>query len=342
MKSQRRAFTLVELLVVIAIIGVLVALLLPAVQAAREAARRAQCQSNMKNVALAVLNYESAKKTLPIGTIMDTAAVPIETNMNFKENWAISILPYLEQQSLFMKFDLTKPIKDAYHREARGSELAVMLCPSDVNTATKFDGAASRQGDNWARGNYAANGGNGPYLKNYTNFIDGPESPGWLNPLTRGVMGPNCTSTLAQITDGTTNTALLGEIRAGVHDGDPRGSWAFGHVGGNVIAWMGSHGDDNGPNVCTPQGDDVYSANLECEGRDLATMTAQCMSCYSGGRMNQATARSSHPGGVYASMCDASVRWVADDIETSGFNGTCCTAWDHLFGSQDENSPGNR
>jgi prepilin-type N-terminal cleavage/methylation domain-containing protein len=341
MSRQRTGFTLVELLVVIAIIGVLVALLLPAVQAAREAARRAQCQSNIKNVAIALLSYESAKKTLPIGTTMD-ATPNIELNMNFRENWAISILPYLEQQTLFAQFNLTKPVKDVVNREQRGANLAVMLCPSDMNNGVKFDGTASRQGDNWARGNYAANGGNGPYLKNYANFIDGPNSPGWLNPLSRGVMGPNCTSMLSQITDGTSNTALLGEIRAGVHEGDPRGSWAFGHVGGNIVAWMGSHGDDNGPNVCTPQGDDIYGSTLECEGKDLATMQAQCMSCYSGGRMNQATTRSSHQGGVYLAMCDASVRWIADEIETSGIGGSCCTAWDHLLGSQDENSPGSR
>ena len=255
-ERRRHGFTLVELLVVIAIIGILVALLLPAIQAAREAARRSQCQSNLKNVALSVLNYESAKKTLPIGTTMD-ATPNIEVNMNFRESWAISILPYIEEQALYDQFDLSKPIKDTVNRESRGMSLSVFLCPSDGNNKIKFDGTVGRQGDNWARGNYAANGGNGPYLKNYSNFIDGPQSPGWLNRLTRGVMGPNCTSTLKQITDGTSHTVMLGEIRAGVHEGDPRGIWAFGHVGGNSVAWMGSRGDDNGPNVCTPQGDDV-------------------------------------------------------------------------------------
>jgi prepilin-type N-terminal cleavage/methylation domain-containing protein len=89
-----RGFTLVELLVVIAIIGVLVALLLPAVQAAREAARRAQCQSSIKNIALAVLNYESAKKKLPVGLV--SQAKEIEG-----WSWSTFTLPYLEQQSIY-------------------------------------------------------------------------------------------------------------------------------------------------------------------------------------------------------------------------------------------------
>ncbi len=84
---RRRAFTLVELLVVIAIIGILVALLLPAIQAAREAARRAQCQSNMHNAALAVLNYESARKILPKGMTFDPAlATTVQTLKSFGPN----------------------------------------------------------------------------------------------------------------------------------------------------------------------------------------------------------------------------------------------------------------
>src|SRR6187431_1038873 len=89
-----RGFTLVELLVVIAIIGILVALLLPAVQAAREAARRAKCQNNMKNIALAVLNYESSKKRLPPGFVSQPASA--ET-----WGWAVFSLPNLEEQALY-------------------------------------------------------------------------------------------------------------------------------------------------------------------------------------------------------------------------------------------------
>jgi prepilin-type N-terminal cleavage/methylation domain-containing protein len=93
---KRRAFTLVELLVVIAIIGILVALLLPAIQAAREAARRARCQSNIHNVALAVLNFESAKKRLPVGFVATGPQDGIES-----WGWAVFVLPYLEEQAIY-------------------------------------------------------------------------------------------------------------------------------------------------------------------------------------------------------------------------------------------------
>src|SRR4051812_21758732 len=96
-----RAFTLVELLVVIAIIGILVALLLPAIQAAREAARRAQCESNIHNAAIAVLNYESAKKVLPNGMTIDPAKLAtLNTLDSFGPNWLIDIFPYMEEQAL--------------------------------------------------------------------------------------------------------------------------------------------------------------------------------------------------------------------------------------------------
>ena len=96
-------FTLVELLVVIAIIGVLVALLLPAVQAAREAARRTQCGSNLKQIALGVHNYISANRTLPPGAVVTGACCSAYSY----SNWAIEILPMMEQQTLFATYDLS-------------------------------------------------------------------------------------------------------------------------------------------------------------------------------------------------------------------------------------------
>src|SRR3954449_2067301 len=107
-KRGREAFTLVELLVVIAIIGILVALLLPAIQAAREAARRSQCESNLHNVALALVNYESSKKSLPMGTVFPeldgnglVTNPTINTNVEFGRSWIVFILPYLENQALY-------------------------------------------------------------------------------------------------------------------------------------------------------------------------------------------------------------------------------------------------
>jgi prepilin-type N-terminal cleavage/methylation domain-containing protein len=368
-RRRLRGFTLVELLVVIAIIGILVALLLPAIQAAREAARRAQCQSNLKNVALAVLNYESNRKILPMGTQFPKLPMPIPNiagNLNFGESWAVSILPYIEYQELYDAFvfkDSTgawAPMRHDLNRDERGTVLAVMLCPTDAYNQVKFQGG-STHGDNWARGNYAANLGNGPtYNVALSQRITGPDSPGWngqdeqtgkkvspdIHHLTRGVMGPNVASTTGQITDGTSKTIMLGEIRAGVVEWDPRGCWAFGHVGGNLLAWFGWGGDDNGPNYCSPIGDDILppaphkcsSSRANPEGAELI---AQCMGCWDRNNgFDQATTRSMHTGGVFVAMCDASVQFISDDIETSGEWGDCCTPWDHYIASQDADDIG--
>jgi prepilin-type N-terminal cleavage/methylation domain-containing protein len=103
-------FTLVELLVVIAIIGVLVALLLPAVQAAREAARRSQCTNNMKQTALGLLNYESAKEKIPGGASYDDRSMAAADRTNW-ERWVVSVLPYIEQAQLFQQIDPKSPFK---------------------------------------------------------------------------------------------------------------------------------------------------------------------------------------------------------------------------------------
>ena len=111
--SKRRAFTLVELLVVIAIIGVLVALLLPAIQAAREAARRSQCKNNLKQIGLALHNYESARRTFPPGFV-SRAATTNGPGIGPGWGWAAHILPYLEESSLKIDFnrEITDPLYD--------------------------------------------------------------------------------------------------------------------------------------------------------------------------------------------------------------------------------------
>ena len=121
-RRRGQGFTLVELLVVIAIIGILVALLLPAVQAAREMGRRMQCSNNLKQIGLALHNYHTALKTLPYG-----ANYPIGKG----GTWAAFILPHLEQQNLYDKFDFNLFIWDAANATAVGTVIPVYICPSD-------------------------------------------------------------------------------------------------------------------------------------------------------------------------------------------------------------------
>src|SRR5579883_1172586 len=108
---QRRGFTLIELLVVIAIIGILIALLLPAVQKVREAANSINCKNNLKQIALACLNYESTNGTFPAGSVYKQ----VGGTWNYYDTWTVTILPYLEQQTVFNLFDPTVPnaISDA-------------------------------------------------------------------------------------------------------------------------------------------------------------------------------------------------------------------------------------
>ena len=163
-RMKRAAFTLVELLVVIAIIGILVALLLPAIQAAREAARRAQCQSNIHNAALAVLNYEVVQEVLPKGMhSLPAQAGTIDGAYQFRSELDYPVLSEMEEQALYDSFDFKKDINDATvngpNYLARGTEINVLLCPSDPFNRIKYNPAGAPHNGNWARTNYAASAG---------------------------------------------------------------------------------------------------------------------------------------------------------------------------------------
>jgi prepilin-type N-terminal cleavage/methylation domain-containing protein len=272
-REAARGFTLVELLVVIAIIGVLVALLLPAVQAAREAARRQQCMSNLRQLSLGLANYESAKGAYPpafefasnLTTPQDPPAAWVGPN------WAIRLLPYIEQSALYNQIDKTAvtlgtwpggkappSIAHANNAHIRLTNIETFRCPTDSiygNTLMEWDTSATAT--KWARGSYAANAGNGPLWNRAGDGIFGPNSDGWKDGRRRGVIGPNVAGKMKQITDGTSNTLLLGEVRAGITPRDRRGTWALGVAGASVLYWFGQTGDANGPNVCSDNSDDT-------------------------------------------------------------------------------------
>ena len=300
-------FTLVELLVVITIIGILIMLLLPAVQGAREASRRAQCANNMKQLALASLNYESAQRCFPPSINVEGSenGVSSMTYPNMRINWAICILPYLEQQPLFEAFDLSKPISDSVNSTARGMSLPMMLCPSDdhFNQVKK----CNQNGENWARGNYAANGG-----PNYPTT-----SATWFSQYNCGVMGLKQAIGVDQITDGASNTIMLLEIRAGLIPEDARGTWAMGQCGASSM-WYHVCNYVTYPNQCSVGGDDMVSvqADLLLNSTNFARSVRECMAPYSGTANAQTTARSRHNGGVNSAFCDGSVRLISNYIET--------------------------
>lgn len=343
-RRSRDGFTLVELLVVIAIIGVLVALLLPAIQAAREAARRSQCLSNLRQMSIGLLNYESSNGSFPSAFDFPEGANPATMN-NMGPNWIVKLLPFIEQQPLYDQFDLTKYVSDLDNEGPRTTVLPSLMCGSDPfnQQMLEMPGVRGRPFI-WARGNYAANAGNGPLLTGGNSGrigIYGPDSPGWNDPQRKGVIGPNVGATLKEVTDGLTNSILVAEVRAGITPADRRGTWALGQAGSSVLYWYGSTGDANGPNNCDRNSDDVPGP----KSADRPIMDRECMPDYTGDDWaDQATTRSAHPGGVNLGMADGSAHFVSDSVDTDGSASTFHTnpdvqfkmsTWDRLIASSD-------
>ena len=216
--SPAAAFTLVELLVVIAIIAMLVTLLLPAVQAAREAARRAQCQNNLKQLGLAVLNFESAKAEFPEGS---HHIAPVAGNhQNHRTNWALRILPYSEEQALFDRYDQEKHNSHPDNLPVLRTPRSVFKCVSDTLVQEMLVPTQMRYTEpvGIATGSYKGVSGtrwgadNGFF--DYPNFAkDFKTFKRFRGPLIMQGMEPDTLAPvqIKHITDGTSKTFLIGE-----------------------------------------------------------------------------------------------------------------------------------
>jgi prepilin-type N-terminal cleavage/methylation domain-containing protein/prepilin-type processing-associated H-X9-DG protein len=285
--TRRHGFTLVELLVVIAIIGTLVALLLPAVQAARESARRTQCLNHMKQWGLAMHNYHDTLLQLPLGA----------TNRP-RRTWVMFLWPYIEQTNLDVKNDYSQHFYVAPCTIAGtmnglcGYKLKMYYCPSDASGAN-----LDRPGETYqrCRGNYVVNWGNAKYDDSTTLNASAPFSH---------VGGNRATPLLTRfknITDGMSNTLLLSEyiMAKSRADDDWRGDI---HNDDGVFKFMTL----TTPNTSTL--DVVNWANFDNNDR-LMPVTE------SGLQFN--AARSRHPGGVNTVMVDGSVRFVTDYVNAS-------------------------
>ncbi len=311
--SLQRAFTLVELLVVIAIIGSLVALLLPAIQAAREAARRTHCINNLKNIALAVLNYESSRKALPPGKLRTGSGGSQSGNMT---NWAIESLPFLEEQVLYDLYDHTKPNNaSGKNRTVIQTPLAVMNCPSDGNAGKLARPLHNSPPDfDAATGSYRCVGGRGITGTNpeecYWDTHDMKIAPGFLKLSDRGplhlagisVAGASSPVALTvvrlkQIVDGTSKTFMIGEHATKTEIGRAA-FWAYGVHGANlgtIVPNAGSYALDPDYIACRENSPDP-------------TFPAAC-------RRNFA---SLHPGGIINfALCDESVSSVSNANSTT-------------------------
>lgn len=311
--KRKQGFTLIELLVVIAIIAILVALLLPAVQQAREAARRAQCKSNLKQIGVALHNYHSSYEMLPPFFVNDdslgTNYKQIAQSAPKKANWLVLLLPYLEQTALYNSWNFNL---SADANPGRSTEIQVLKCPTDSNNGTK---SSFGSGD-WARGNYGMN---------TAGWALSISSPYWDEAaVTRdgGVGGVNHSVRFRDITDGLSNTVAVNEIRSGFNAVDLRGSWAMPGIGASGTGAM-TH-EAASPNACYQAStDDVETCDAAGLFYTVAdppgiTFDKKCMACYQPAQSwtVQATSRSMHRGGVNTLLADGSVRFISENIES--------------------------
>lgn len=330
--TRRSAFTLLEMLAVIGIIGILLLILLPAVQRVRESARQTQCQSNLKQLALALNSYQTLQGRFPPSIEFDQGDKPGRRHdwpdqpNTFRPNWVIRILSFIEQQNIYKQFDLTKPIQHPANEAARGTDIPIMLCPTDLGSEVKYSDAVYQS--NWARGNYGANGCLGLPYHFYGAPLDGPildyvmacgseSMPYWKNTQTRGVMGSNVSLRSAQITDGMTKTILLTEVRIGLAANDRRGTWAMGLPGASSV-WGVGYGTSPSPNHAG--GDNISGCEAIISLVGAEKLQREGMGCgpLVDPSTNKASPRSRHAGGVYVAMCDGSVHWISDSIATAG------------------------
>lgn len=308
-RQRCRGFTLVELLVVIAIIGILVGLLLPAIQASREAARRTQCQNNMKQAALALHNYESSKMAFP-----PFCELPRTTTFQPFSAQA-RLLPYMEEENVARLIDFDVAVPFTAHPEVAKLRIAPYICPSEENDRARVTPTLE-----YYPLNYCLNEG--------TWFIYDPVS----NEAGDGAFAPNHAFKASQISDGLSHTLAISECKAyqpnmwdtgkpSTLNVVPPSSPAelAAHFGGTFdfnghTEWVEGDVHETGftttftPNTEVPYVDSGSTYSVDVTSiRDGESTTSPTYAAV--------TARSYHPGHVNVAMLDGSVRVVADDVD---------------------------
>ncbi len=348
---KNRAFTLIELLVVIAIIAVLIALLLPAVQQAREAARRTQCKNNLKQLGLSMFNYESTFMRFPYAVSVPWTKVDggenLEITTSFGPNWAVLILPYLEQAPLYNSINFQSwpgvPYVDksdtapsgasfAWRTGLVGKRINAFRCPTDsfnnadyVNSTVPGD---ANTGGSWARGNYGISAGYEDYDHQSFGNTYKSKKTGYISTVNGMVSTPFAStcygSKIGELVDGTSSQMMFAELRAGLIPSDPRGIWAMGLPGASIQnAGRGPYNPS--PNntlggTSADGGDELEDTGGPGQSGIVEFCTpasaALGMGCTQGGTaMTSAMARSLHVGGVHIGLADGSARFVSSNVD---------------------------
>lgn len=347
MKSiRRRGFTLVELLVVIAIIGILVGLLLPAVQAAREAARRMQCQNNLKQIALSALNYESATKRLPaLGHKPTNNAAPgLGSGAGWPYSWTFAVLPYMEQGSLANAITAqAKPAgpglptpwstaNNAWENQYWKAQVPSFICPSDAPPSNRSESPSLLS--------YKGCVGDDYHQNHFT-----PQESGRDN---RGVFQMNRYLGLGAVPDGLSNTVIYGEAIMGGAADDIKGGVALNMQAWNPAACLARVNPTTRRLTAPVRADFRPTGGRAWDGRPyfagFATIIApNGPSCHWGGvdgNEHMGTLSSNHTGGGNVAMGDGSVQFISqgidsgnqaiDDIDTPGSRQSPYGVWGAL------------
>ncbi|NBV44376.1 MAG: DUF1559 domain-containing protein [Planctomycetia bacterium] len=315
---RRRGFTLVELLVVIAIIGTLVGLLLPAVQAAREAARRSSCQNNIKQVGLAVINFENSRRKLPAGFTQDR--IPAPSGAFQGHSVFYYVLPFIEETNLFNSMDAKVPLNNRATTATGGKAAAVvptLLCPSDAlpNTPIPYPYTGT-PAEFYGGTSYKANGGSRPI------FATSSTNDGVF--MCFGTASRKATSAptgievrLKDITDGTTKTIMFGERfhKDANFDTFTVAGWNSGSTIVSWSRWYPAGGDNGLGNLMGGSFAPIGYTTPWPAGGSGAPTSQSAWFTFQDQRLS--AFGSGHPAGANFSLCDGSVRFMSNDLSQS-------------------------
>lgn len=298
-RTRRGAFTLVELLVVIAIIGILIALLLPAVQAAREAARRMHCTNNLKQMGLAMHNYHASHNVFPPGAITRLPADTCPLNGNESTDsgapWSVMIAPFMEDNAQYQKYDFRKPFAGVAYVSGATTNRSVQFtpnpkyhCPSDPNSTPDSPNT-----------NYLACQGGGDTPACYS----GNSYPNRVF-FTNGIFYNNSSVREGDVKDGTSNVFLIGETKYCPHKLSSVSGTAY-------VSW------DSGLRVC---GGCSYVTVLCATMEQINSSNVNPAETYSAD-VSTRTFGSKHPGGCHFAMADGSAHFVSETIDLTLYRG---------------------